>query len=391
MDKIYSNAELTIVASAGVDSMSGLHGIGNTPRRTQISLKAGACTLVQLTQLGDEIRSSKWNSRGWTFQEALLSRRRLVFTESEMYFQCYESTFMESHELDLDHPHFPFQIHHYRAFPDGNVVFPNFSIYDRLREFYLRQMSFDSDILKAVEGIFTAYQREDFAGNTGLLHFWGIPIFPRTEVDSFIRGLVFSIKRHATSLEFGGKQNTLFPSWSWAAPKLERPKGPKDNPGLLSFLANDPIIQAPLGTAIHFTHLDGTRVCLLDYAARMEDYTNYSPWIDITGWSILSSIRLYGSGPLDFRIFGRNGPPVNFDIFKPGWEEKTYMVICLYEGGGLVLEAVDDEHWRRVGVWNTVITIQFRNGDLDPEEGLSRLVGAEGKGQNWDMRTMRVV
>jgi hypothetical protein len=34
------------------------------------------------------IRKSVWNTRGWTFQERLLSPRNLIFTAGRMYFQC---------------------------------------------------------------------------------------------------------------------------------------------------------------------------------------------------------------------------------------------------------------------------------------------------------------
>jgi hypothetical protein len=34
------------------------------------------------------IGRSCWASRGWTFKEAILSARRLVFTEYQVYFEC---------------------------------------------------------------------------------------------------------------------------------------------------------------------------------------------------------------------------------------------------------------------------------------------------------------
>lgn len=37
------------------------------------------------------IQDSRWNKRGWTFQERLLSRRCLVFADGHVYFQCRSS------------------------------------------------------------------------------------------------------------------------------------------------------------------------------------------------------------------------------------------------------------------------------------------------------------
>jgi hypothetical protein len=34
------------------------------------------------------IKSSKWNTRAWTFQERILSRRCLIFVKGRVYFQC---------------------------------------------------------------------------------------------------------------------------------------------------------------------------------------------------------------------------------------------------------------------------------------------------------------
>ncbi|XP_044724639.1 uncharacterized protein HRG_02535 [Hirsutella rhossiliensis] len=34
------------------------------------------------------VRNRRWNTRGWTYQELLLSRRLLFFTDSQVYFQC---------------------------------------------------------------------------------------------------------------------------------------------------------------------------------------------------------------------------------------------------------------------------------------------------------------
>ena len=93
MDLIYMNAELTIIAAAGGDSDYGLPGVGHQkrqPRDLTTCARIGKQFLI--TTASNPTKSffrTKWNTRGWTFQEALLSRRRLVFTEEQMYFECH--------------------------------------------------------------------------------------------------------------------------------------------------------------------------------------------------------------------------------------------------------------------------------------------------------------
>ncbi|KAK1969091.1 HET-domain-containing protein [Colletotrichum sublineola] len=77
MDLIYGNAALTICAADG-DAAKGpprdaadgsQHATGQGPPEIYI-------------------RASEWNERAWTFQERLLSRRCLIFTNGRIYFQC---------------------------------------------------------------------------------------------------------------------------------------------------------------------------------------------------------------------------------------------------------------------------------------------------------------
>ncbi|KAF2187979.1 hypothetical protein K469DRAFT_568100, partial [Zopfia rhizophila CBS 207.26] len=46
-----------------------------------------------------------WNKRGWSYQERLLSRRCLIFTTYQVYFQCPVKSFSEDTTFgDLDIP-----------------------------------------------------------------------------------------------------------------------------------------------------------------------------------------------------------------------------------------------------------------------------------------------
>ena len=88
MNLIYEGAEITIVNAAGSNAESGLPGIENEPRPLQPKVKIGNTVLVStMCSPRVHISNSVWSTRGWTYQEGVLSRRRLVFTGEQMYFE----------------------------------------------------------------------------------------------------------------------------------------------------------------------------------------------------------------------------------------------------------------------------------------------------------------
>ena len=91
MDSIYSKAELLVVAAAGSDANAGLPGVGSTPRRISQSIEkiTGIQFITAQPSVQLVLRQSVWKSRGWTFQEANLSRRALIFTGSLIYWSCH--------------------------------------------------------------------------------------------------------------------------------------------------------------------------------------------------------------------------------------------------------------------------------------------------------------
>ncbi|TEA14095.1 hypothetical protein C8034_v003502 [Colletotrichum sidae] len=96
MDSIYESAQLTIVAAAGTDPDYGLPGISRR-RSIQQTAKMGRCTIISTMRHPSlEISFTKWSPRAWKCQEAVVSRRRLVFTDSQVYFECKTMSCHES-------------------------------------------------------------------------------------------------------------------------------------------------------------------------------------------------------------------------------------------------------------------------------------------------------
>ena len=103
MAVIYSHATLTIAAAAGDHADYGLPGISVRRKERQYSENVGGIQLATMfpsyTALENSI-SLPWNTRAWTFQEKLLSRRILLFTDQQVYFKCSESIWTEEIYLE---------------------------------------------------------------------------------------------------------------------------------------------------------------------------------------------------------------------------------------------------------------------------------------------------
>jgi hypothetical protein len=101
MGDIYAGAEITIFA-LGNDSNYGLPGVS---ARQRISPRQHT-TIGEykfLTTMQDPhvcIKESAWSTRGWTYQEALFSTRRLFFTDFQTYFECNAMNMVESFSSD---------------------------------------------------------------------------------------------------------------------------------------------------------------------------------------------------------------------------------------------------------------------------------------------------
>jgi hypothetical protein len=103
MDDIFAGSTLTFVAASGESDRDGIPGV-SVPREEQLTLRTDAGLFTTSLLRSDlDIAASKWASNGLTFQESLFSRRRLVFTSSQMYFQCDSFHCHESISLPLQY------------------------------------------------------------------------------------------------------------------------------------------------------------------------------------------------------------------------------------------------------------------------------------------------
>jgi len=107
MDLIYNLSEVTIINAAGEGTQAGLAGVGK-PRSTirQPQARIGSRLLISSTKHPTlDIRQSVWWSRGWTYQEGVLTRRRIVFTRRQVYYECRGMYCCEALNWNLDALH----------------------------------------------------------------------------------------------------------------------------------------------------------------------------------------------------------------------------------------------------------------------------------------------
>ena len=218
MDSIYNNAELLVVAATGSDANAGLPGVGSTPRRMwqRIEKISGTQFTTAQPSLQQVLKWSVWNSRGWTFQEAILSRRALVFTESLVYWSCQVDTCREDINseslvtrvrLNLTNslwPHLSQELETCRT-----------SFYCQLaEEFSQRALKEERDVVWAFVGILrlqTSHFQKGFI--------WGLPYegLDTTLLWSESPGCVGIHSRQAyhAIVRKSSHYDLTYPSWSW--------------------------------------------------------------------------------------------------------------------------------------------------------------------------------
>ncbi|KAI1753227.1 HET-domain-containing protein [Xylaria castorea] len=216
MDEIYQGAEIVIIDATGDDPALGLPGVSRHRSVIQPHVATTTHTLVSLMSYPlNQVLASKWATRGWTYQEGVLARRRVFFTSEQVYFECGVYGCMETLFQPLIHP--PAGVPSIRltdVIPDirsaGTIV-----VSDYLREYSKRQLSYSSDVLNAFRGIFHMFERQ----SPPILHCGGVPLLNNdsdhqvsTSVASllgFLRGLCW-IAPWEDAVRCPG-----FPSWSW--------------------------------------------------------------------------------------------------------------------------------------------------------------------------------
>jgi len=221
MHEIYDAALVTIVALSGQDADSGLPGLRARSRQAQRSIDIAGLQLITFPPpLEEEIKASYWESRAWTLQERILSRRLIYFSASQIYFQCQECVNSEVTASTLRKD--PFQSMSTRGgesslspelldlFPLTNqwvrcrnigetrpLFFPVYSLV--VQQYTMRNLSYQADILNAFSGIMMNFQN-CYGGK----YFSGLP-------EAFFDLALLWVSGK------GQRREPAFPTWSWTS------------------------------------------------------------------------------------------------------------------------------------------------------------------------------
>ncbi|KAF2119503.1 heterokaryon incompatibility protein-domain-containing protein [Lophiotrema nucula] len=219
MGQVYENSVLTLIAATGEDPHYGLPGVGTCARnpQTSIRIKGQQYIAVNLRNIDKELKDSKWNSRGWTYQEALLSRRKLVCTKYGLYFQCQSMTCYESLSFPLKPMHTKnlqetrSNVRVPRLFPSRGVGKSPMDIIICMNAYCQRDFKYDADALNAFQGILTSFGRMRHP----VRHLYGVPLFPPisfVDTRSYWQRLIFGLSWAIIGPAVRRKEH---PSWTW--------------------------------------------------------------------------------------------------------------------------------------------------------------------------------
>ena len=214
MGSIYANAYFTIVAADGHHADHGLRGSGYGSQARSVS-----CKIVRFPYRIDVVahrnrawypEGSPWESRAWTFQEALFSRRILIFNGIVSWF-CRAAVWEE-------HVNSPTEDVAYSSVANPAIAVPfaarsptwpdQFRWAYLVQQFNMRKLTFDEDVMDAFAGLRSVFDSQ-FSG--GIL--WGLP---EMFFDFCIIWQPMNVLRRRRACNHAILAEHL-PSWSWVA------------------------------------------------------------------------------------------------------------------------------------------------------------------------------
>ncbi|KAH3979139.1 hypothetical protein HBI25_122700 [Parastagonospora nodorum] len=228
MDVIYSAAHVTLVDGRGIDANDvGLARVSTPALRTNDDIIIDHVKYVILEDPISAVERSQWRSRGWTLQETMLSKRLLVFLETDCLLICSSGVQADSFH---DQNHFPISLQFYKMdiadlggsiakwynetrkdtkdFRSAQKAYHE-GVLTALNDYLPRNLSFEQDIENAFLGIECTFEQ-----SLGVFHH-GLP------TKLFARALMWTSRDylHLTNSErdhFRLERRPGFPSWSWS-------------------------------------------------------------------------------------------------------------------------------------------------------------------------------
>ncbi|RSL61345.1 hypothetical protein CEP53_005146 [Fusarium sp. AF-6] len=185
MHTVYANAEVTLVDAAGEDTSIGLLGAPGRPRVQQPGalIKGHALVCIPPDPTYHIRSGTTWATRGWTYQEGLVSRRRLFFSKYEMSYECRDMLCREALRLPpaveqrmtrrglrLMNPHWMYTC---RMLPRMSSSRDGSGLFSLLEVYSARQLSKPLDTLNAMLGILQLLAQHK---HRPVYHVCGVPV-----------------------------------------------------------------------------------------------------------------------------------------------------------------------------------------------------------------------
>ncbi|KAG8534307.1 uncharacterized protein KY384_001151 [Bacidia gigantensis] len=207
MGTIYSAAFATFILAVPPEDtpQKGLAGFSIERKPYQRTETIGKTKLATtLPSLEMAILTSQWNTRGWTFQEGLLSSRCIIFGAEQIYFECQEMACCESiHDRDSRRTEQSKKFPHKSRLRNPLLYPYDFKeTYWRLvRDYTGRDLTLPSDALNAFAALANVLEQD------GHKLFQGMPISETID---------YLLWEHEPWDFRDIHRRRDFPSWSWA-------------------------------------------------------------------------------------------------------------------------------------------------------------------------------
>ena len=203
MNIVYGNAYFTICAADGDNANAGLKGLHNSDHTQNKAVYNKDVRLMSTQPAENYIRHSHWNTRGWTFQERLLSPRTLIFADERMFFQCRCTARAVDIVTEDERAGWSIEFKDSPSLILQKLAQQPLLVYKQSLQLYMqRKLTFQKDILAAFTGIGNLVCDAldgDLIFGLPSSHFdWALLWEPR---DAAVRR--------------SQEENELFPSWSW--------------------------------------------------------------------------------------------------------------------------------------------------------------------------------
>lgn len=225
MHQIYRRAKFTIIAATGKDANASLPGVipGSRLESQPIANVRGLRLAFQMRGLAIALWQTWWDRRGWTFQECLLSPRKLIFTPEQVYCLCMHGSLSEDvHEPVHDNTRkqqnsrnqFLFRLVMENKWCLQTTDRLNWLVYSQLvRDYTWRHLTHDYDILNAFEAILRVSSELLFRQSPML---FGIPLCS-LDIGLLWKPYEQGAKRRSHVTDRGADKCVPFPSWSWTS------------------------------------------------------------------------------------------------------------------------------------------------------------------------------